>query len=72
MLKNIGKSLTSSISGSLVGKAVKWGFWTTLVLFGPGTVVAAIGVQSVMIVGIAAHSGLVEYTTSKIIDYKLN
>lgn len=65
MFKQFGKYITKKITGSIVGKAVKYGFWTTLCFFGPGPVIAAVGIPALAIVGITAHSGLIEYGTGK-------
>ena len=68
MIKKFGKYIVRKISGSVVGKVIKYGFWTTLCFFGPGPVIATVGIQGLVVAGIAAHSGIVEYGTTKVIE----
>lgn len=67
MFKRFGKYIAKKISGSVVGKVVKYGFWTTLCFFGPGPVIATVGIPTLAIAAITAHSGIIEYGTSKAI-----
>ena len=65
MIKKFGKYIVKKISGNLVGRTVKYGFWTAMCFFGPITVVSTVGVPVVAVAAITAHSGIVEYGTSK-------
>ena len=67
MFKRFGKYIVKKISGSLVGKVVKYGFWSAFFFFGPGTVITAVGVPGLAVAAATAHSGIIEYTTEKAI-----
>ncbi len=67
MFKRFGKYITEKITGNLIGKAAKYGFWTTLCFFGPGPMIATMGVPVLTAVAITTHSGIIEYGTGKFI-----
>lgn len=67
MIKNFGKYIVKKISGTVVGRVVKYSFWGAFFFFGPGSVVATVGVPALAIAAVTAHSGLVEYSASKAI-----
>lgn len=67
MLRNIGKSIVKKITKSTVSKAVKWAFWSVIMLY-PGTMVATIGISGIAITAATVHSGIVEYGASKLIE----
>jgi len=67
MIKSFGKYIVSKISGSIVGKVLKYSLWSSLFFFGPGAVVATVGVPTLAVVAITAHSGIVEYSAGKVI-----
>ena len=63
MFRNLGKRIANKFAGSLVGKAVKYGFWASLFAF-PTAIVGTVGVPVVAVTAVVIHSGLVEYTAS--------
>jgi len=65
MFKRIGKYVAKKITGSLIGKAVKYGFWSSICFFGPGPIIATVGVPVLVVTGITAHSGVIEYGAGK-------
>lgn len=70
MLKEFGSYIASKVTKSVVGKAVKWGFWS-LVLFCPGGMITAIGYQGIVISAVTVHSGIIEYGASSIVSKKI-
>ena len=64
MFKRFGKYIIGKVSGSVIGRVVKWGFWPAIYLVGPAT----IGIQGIAVAAIVVHSGIVEYTASKAVD----
>ena len=70
MLKKVGKYVVGKVTKSVVGKAVKWGFWTVLLMF-PGTALATVGVTGVVVGAATVHSGIIEYGASALICKKL-
>ena len=66
MISRIKKYVSQKITESLVGKAVKWGFWSALFMF-PGTMVGTVGVSGIVVAAATVHSGIVEYTASSLI-----
>ena len=71
MLKEIGKYITKKLTGTAVGKVAKWGFWGLLFAC-PGTMIGTVGVTGIVVAGATVHSGIVEYTASKIIEKKIS
>lgn len=66
--KKGGKWVIKKISKSAVGRAAKYAFWGILAFYGPGPVIATVGIRGLLVAGMAAHSGIVEYTAGKIVD----
>ena len=66
MFKKIGKYAAKRLTGNLVGKVVRYGFWG-LLFTAPGPMVAAVGVTGVAVSAIVVHSGLVEYGVSTLV-----
>ena len=66
MFKKIGKYIAKKVTKSVIGKAVKYGFWTLLFMF-PGTAVGAVGVTGVAVGAGVVHSGIIEYSASSLI-----
>jgi len=67
MLKKIGKYIVKKATSNVVGKTVKYVFWGLVMMF-PGTMLSTVGVTGIVATGVAVHSGIVEYSTSKIIS----
>ena len=63
---SFGKYVAGKITQSVIGKAVKYGFWS-LVVCCPTSLIAAVGFQGIAISALAVHSGLIEYGASKIV-----
>ena len=61
MIKSFGKYIAKKVSGIFAEKAAKYCFWSTVLFFGPGPIVATIGVPGLAVAGLAAHSGIAEY-----------
>ena len=61
MIKSFGKYIAKKVSGIVAGKAAKYCFWSTFFFFGPGPLIATVGVPGLAIVGLTAHSGVIEY-----------
>jgi len=72
MLKRIGKYIIGKVTGSAVGKAAKWGFWSSVLFFGPAPIIGAIGIPGLAVAAVAVHSGVLEYTATKTVDKILN
>jgi hypothetical protein len=68
MFKKIGKYLVKTIGGKQIGRAVRWGFFSIMTLWGPGPIVAVIGVEGLIITTALTHSGIIEYTGDKILS----
>ena len=66
MFKEIGKSVAKRLTGNLVGKVARYGFWGLLFTV-PGPIIGAVGVTGVAVTGIVVHSGLVEYGVSTLV-----
>lgn len=66
MLTQIKNYVITKVTHMAVGRLVKWGFWSA-VLFAPVTVVSTVGLPVLTITAITVHSGLIEYTTTKLI-----
>ena len=66
MLKGIKNYVVQKVSNMVVGRLVKWGFWS-VVLFAPVTVVSTVGVPVLAVTALTVHSGIIEYTTTKLI-----
>ncbi len=67
MFKKIGKYLFKTIGGKQIGKVTRWGFVTVLTLWGPGAVVAVVGIEGLLATAAITHSGIIEYTCDKIV-----
>ena len=66
MLTQIKNYLITKVTHMAVGRFVKWGFWS-VVLFAPVTVVSTVGVPVLAVTALTVHSGIIEYTTTKLI-----
>lgn len=68
IIKKTGKYVIKKISRTVVGRGVKWAFWGLICFYGPGPVVAAVGINGLLVGAAVAHSGIVEYSAEKMID----
>lgn len=68
MLKKFGKYIVGKLSGTVVGRVAKWGFWSSVVFFGPAPIIGAIGIPGLAVAAITVHSGVLEYTATKTVD----
>ena len=67
MFKNIGKYLFKIVGGRRVGKVVRWGFVTVMCFFGPGPIIAVVGIEGLIATAAITQSGIIEYAGDKII-----
>ena len=72
MLKSFGKYIIGKVSGSMVGRAAKWGFWSSILFFGPIPVIGAVGIPGLAVAAVTVHSGVLEYTATKTVNKILN
>jgi hypothetical protein len=66
MFRKTGKYIAEKVTQSVIGRAVKWGFWSLVVLC-PGSLISTVGIQGLAMAAVTVHSGLVEYSASKLI-----
>ena len=66
MFKRFGKYVSKKVTQSVVGKVVKWGFWSLVFMF-PGTLVTTVGVSGIVVAAATVHSGVIEYTASSLV-----
>ena len=71
MLRRASKYITEKVTKSVVGKIVRWGFWS-VVLLCPTAIVGTVGIPALAVAAITVHSGVIEYGTSKIITNKID
>ena len=64
MIKSFGKYIAKKVTGLFAGKAVKYGFWSAVVFFGPGPIIATVGIPGLAVAALTAHSGAIEYVAS--------
>ncbi len=67
MFKKIGKYLFKTIGGRQIGKVARWGFITVITLWGPGAVVAVVGIEGLIATAAITQSGIIEYAGDKIV-----
>lgn len=63
MFQRIKKYVKKKVTNLLVGKAVKWTFWS-IVLFSPLTTISTVGMPVLLITAATIHSGVIEYTST--------
>jgi hypothetical protein len=66
MFKRVGKYIAKKITNTMVGKALRWGFWS-VILICPVAIVGTVGVPALAVTAIVVHSGVIEYTTTSLI-----
>ena len=71
MLRTFGKYVASKITKSVVGKAIKYGFYS-LVVICPGTLISAVGFQGVAVSAVVIHSGIIENGASMIVSKSIS
>jgi len=71
-MKKVGKYLTAKVAGSVVGKVVKYGFYSILMFFGPTSVIGVVGIAGLAVSGLIVHSGAIEYGTNKAVQKLLD
>ena len=67
MFKKIGMFLFKIVGGRKIGKIARWGFWTVLSFWGPGPIVAMIGVEGLIATAAVTQSGIIDYAGDKIV-----
>lgn len=65
MFRSAGKYILEKIGSTFAGRVVKYGFWSAVFFFGPGPIIATVGVPALAVAAVAAHSGLIEYGAGK-------
>ena len=70
MLKKAYKYVIKKTTESAIGKIVRYSFCSLFFMF-PGTAISTVGISGVIMTGIVLHSGIIEYTTGKIISKKI-
>ncbi len=66
--KSVGKYVFKKISKSVIGRGAKWAFWGIVCFYGPGPIIAAVGINALIVGAAVTHSGIIEYSTGKLID----
>lgn len=64
----IGKYIFKTVGGKQIGKVARWGFISVLTLFGPGPIIAVVGVEGLIATVAITQSGLIEYAGNKLIN----
>ena len=67
-IKKIGKYVTSKIAKFVVKKAFRWTFWGLFAFYGPGPIIATVGVRGFITGVVILYSGVIEYTANKTIS----
>ena len=67
MFKTTGKFLFKLVGGKHIGKVVRWGFMSMMFLWGPGPVIALVGVEGLIGISVITQTGLLEYAGDKIV-----
>lgn len=67
MFKEAGKFLFKMVGGKQIGKVVRWGFVSMMFLWGPGPVIALVGIEGLIGLSVVTQSGLIEYAGDKIV-----
>jgi len=67
MLGKIKNFLFTSIKGSVVGKVARWGFISLLTFWGPGPIIAVVGIEGLIATTAITQSGLIEYGAAKLL-----
>lgn len=68
MIKVVGEYILDKTTKTIVGKVIKWGFWSGVFFFGPVSIIATVGVEGLVAGAVLVHSGIIEYGTSKAIS----
>ena len=67
MFKVIGKFLFKIVGNRRVGKMARWTFWTVLSFWGPGPIIAWVGVEGLIAAAAITQSGILDYAGDKIV-----
>ena len=68
VFKNIGKYLFKTVGGKRIGRMARWGFISVMALFGPGPIIAVVGIEGLIATAAITQSGLIEYAGDKIVN----
>lgn len=66
MLGRLGRFMFKKIGGRAIGKVTRWGLFSLMLFCGPGPIVAAVGVEGLILSSAVIYSGAIEYTGEKI------
>lgn len=67
MFKKIGNFLFKVVGGRRVGRVARWGFLSLLTFWGPGPIIAVVGVEGLIATAAITQSGIIEYAGDKIV-----
>jgi len=67
-IKKFFKFITKKSIKFVAKKTVKWGFWSLVLFYGPGPIIAAVGIEGLIGAVLVSQSGIIEYTTGKAIS----
>lgn len=67
MFRAIGKFLFRLLGGKRVGRIARWGFVSVLGIWGPGPIIAVIGIEGLIATAAVTQSGLIDYAGNKIV-----
>lgn len=67
MFKKFGTYFCKLVGGRQIGKITRWGFITVLTFWGPGSVIAIIGIEGLIAATVVTQCGIIEYAGDKIV-----
>ena len=68
MFNKIGKYLFNIVEKLKIGKVARWGFLSVITFFGPGPIIAMVGIEGLIVTAAITQSGIIEYTGEKIVE----
>ena len=67
MFKQIGKYLYKLVGASRVNRLASWGFVSAMCFWGPGPIIALVGVEGLIATAAITQSGIIGYAGDKIV-----
>ena len=67
MLRKASKYISEKVTKSIVGKIVRWGFWS-VVLLCPTAIVGTVGIPALAVAAITVHSGVIDMELAKLLQ----
>lgn len=71
-INKMGKYAVSKITKFIFKKAFRWTFWGLFAFYGPGPIIATVGVRGLITGAVILYSGVLEYTANKTISNVIN